>query len=163
MDERNFISVEEELEYIRNYLNIQKYKYSNKFRASFHIEEDVKDYMVLKLLLQPLVENALEYGIGPLTTQGDISIRIYQEGQTLKMRVQDNGPGMDPRLIAGIQEAQSKGIGIRNTISRIKLHFGDEYGIYFLSEPYLYTIVEISVPLISKEEVDEYAQSVDRG
>jgi two-component system sensor histidine kinase YesM len=158
MDERNLISVEEELEYIRSYLNIQKFKYSNKFNASFHIEEEIKTCMVLKLLLQPIIENALEYGIGPLPTQGDILIKIYKDGQALKLRVQDNGPGMDQELIAKLLDnsIQTKGIGIRNTISRIKLNFGDDFGIFILSEPYLYTIVEISVPLIIGEEVENH-------
>ena len=114
--------------------------------------------MVLKLLLQPIVENALNHGINYIRNQGVILIKVYAENKILKIRIQDNGVGMNEATISKIinNKINSKSIGLSNVISRIKLNFGDTYGLYISSEPYVCTIVEISIPLISLEEVKGY-------
>lgn len=158
MDKRVFISIREEVEYIKCYFNIQEYKYSNKFKYELHIEEDVYQLNVLKLILQPIVENSLKHGIQPSSRQGVIVIKIYKEVDFLKMKVQDNGVGMDEKLISNIldNKVQSESIGITNVISRIKLNFGDNYGMQIYSQKHLFTTVEITLPIISDEEMDQY-------
>lgn len=159
MEDRNFITVEEEVQYINSYLHIQKYKYSGKFVPIISVADDVKDYMVLKLLLQPIVENSIMHGISSLVEQqGIISIKIFKEENFLKLKVQDNGIGLSDSTIKNIfnNKIHPTGIGINNVISRIKLHFGDVYGVSILSEQNLFTIVEVSLPLITKDEVEKY-------
>ncbi|HHW47882.1 MAG TPA: histidine kinase [Clostridiaceae bacterium] len=158
MSEKSFITVEDEIKYITSYLNIQKYKYSGKFIYNVSVEEDTCKYMLPKLLLQPIVENSLIHGIAPLNSQGIISIRIYRDENMLKLLVRDNGCGMDEEKIRLIldNKIQSAGIGIYNVISRIKLYFGEEYGVTIQSEPFVNTTLEIAIPLISEDKVDKY-------
>lgn len=158
MDVRSFITIEEENQYLRCYLNIQEYRYTNNFSYTFIIEDDVKNYMIPKLLLQPIVENCLIHGITPLKSQGVISVKIYQDHNTLKLRIQDNGIGIDEETIEKLlnSKIQSDRIGLHNVISRIKMYFGSKYGLSIYSQQNIYTIVELSIPLITKEDVQKY-------
>ncbi len=158
LEKRSFIEVEEEMNYLKCYLNIQEYKYSNKFSWDMYVEAGIEKYMLPKLTLQPLVENALLHGIGPLDTQGVLSIKIYREAQYLTMRVQDNGKGISRDLIQSIlnNKAGKVGIGIHNVISRMKLYFGDNCRFSISSEENMFSIFEISIPLIKIDEVENY-------
>lgn len=158
MDGRVFISVGEEVEYIKSYLSIQEFKYNNLV-YNIILEENVVELMTLKLLLQPIVENSLIHGINAKEGQSIINIKIYRDSETLKMRIQDNGCGMSTETISNILENRihSKGIGLSNVISRIKLYFGDNYGLNIISQPDLFTVMEIALPAISKDEVKNYA------
>ena len=159
MDNRQFISVEEEIQYIESYLRIQEYKYTNKFVYNIIADDSVKGLMVLKLLLQPIVENAIIHGIAPMKGQGIVLIKMYKEGHVLKMKVQDNGLGISKQHIDDILGCKilEDSIGLSNVIYRIKLNFGADYGITILSEENLYTVIELIVPLIMENEVDSYA------
>lgn len=158
MEQKQFISISEEVEYIKSYLSIQEYKYSNKFTYDIFLDDGVEQCMTLKLLLQPIVENALIHGIAQLNYDGVILIRIYREGSLIKLRVQDNGAGMDEETMEKVlnKKQKSERIGINNVISRIKLNFGEDYGLSILSQKNLYTIVELSIPVINREEVNKY-------
>lgn len=157
MDERIFISVREEVEYTKNYLGIQDFKY-NHMEYNILVEDDVEELMTLKLLLQPIVENSLIHGISAKSDKGIINIKIYLEDNCLKMRVQDNGIGMDDETIKAIMENKihSRGIGLSNVIARIKMYFGDAYGVTIVSQKELFTIMEITIPAIKKDEVKNY-------
>ncbi len=159
MQDRSFISVGEEIQYIKSYLTIQSYKYSNKFIADFTIEDGVIDCMILKLLLQPIVENAIVHGIAPMQTRGIITIKIFKDENCLKIRIRDNGVGISENKIEELMhtEVDSDSIGIRNVISRIKLHFGEEYGVSIISEPDIFTVVEVTIPVIHSGEVEKFA------
>lgn len=159
MDSRVFISVEEEIQYIENYLKIQEYKYTNKFIYNIVADEDIMNKLILKLLLQPIVENALIHGIAPMKGQGILLIKLYREDNHIKLRVQDNGIGIGKTRIEEILSGSifSSGIGLSNIISRIEINFGKNYGVTILSEPNLYTVVELSVPIINENEVNNYA------
>lgn len=158
LDKRKFISISEETDYLKDYLRIQEYRYSDKFKSIFLVDEDVKNKWIPKLLLQPLLENAIRHGIVPMIGQGIIQIRIFAETGELKISVKDNGVGMNNDKTEEIIHAPSDSthIGIANIQSRIKMIFGDHYGLSILSEENLYTAVEICLPLISEEEVDLY-------
>jgi len=159
MDDRQFISLGEEIQCIESYMKIQEYKFTGKFEYKIEVDEKLSDFYVLKLLLQPIVENALLHGIAPLNRNGIILIRIYRDGDCMKLRIQDNGAGMDREKIAEISGAapNKRGIGLTNTMERIKLNFGEDYGIGISSEKGLYTVVELTVPLITEKEVKIYA------
>lgn len=159
LEDRTFISVDEEMRYLKSYLSIQEYKYSNKLVSNFILEEGTGRLMLLKLLLQPIVENSILHGIALMKGQGTILIKIYTENNCLKLRVQDNGIGMGEEKIREIldNKVQSNGIGIQNVLSRIKTNFGNDYGISISSQENLYTIVEITLPVVTEEEVEKYA------
>lgn len=149
-----YITIQQELEHVRAYLNIQKYKYLNKFSTVFEVEEEVLKYKVLKMTLQPIVENALIHGIEPLEYNGVISIKIYKEENRIKFRVTDNGVGMSKEQVRQILTDKNKkhprfsGIGLNNVNERIKLLFGEEYGLKVYSELGLYTTVEVEIPIL---------------
>ncbi len=152
----DFITMGEEVEYIKSYINIQEYRYYDKFRVVFEIEEDILDYKVLRFLIQPVVENAIIHGIGPMTEQGLISIKGFKYDDVLKIRVTDNGEGIPRERLCKIltvddYENKSKfsGIGINNVNERIQINFGDEFGLHIESVPKLYTTVELTLPIIS--------------
>lgn len=158
MDERIFISVKEEIEYINSYLGIQEFKYNN-IAYNIIAADGVEELMTLKLLLQPIVENSLIHGISGRIDNGIINIKVYPEGNCLKMKIQDNGVGMSDETVKDILENKihSNGIGLNNVISRIKMYFGDKYGINIISQQNLFTIMEITIPAVTKERVKDYA------
>lgn len=151
---REFVKLEEELDYVRSYMTIQTYKYLNQFTYSIQAEPDILQCAILKLLLQPIVENALLHGIGHMQQGGVVSIRAYRSDGYMKLDVRDNGIGMTQEQIDAVMRhrapAEGKGfsgLGIRNIHERIRLVYGEGYGIEIFSQPSLYTSVEITLPI----------------
>lgn len=149
---KNIITVGEELQHARSYLDIQKYRYKNKFISYFEIEEDIEKYKTIKLILQPLIENAIYYGMEYMDGDGEIYIRAYTRENDLYFEVEDNGPGMREEQVAGLLTEELKvrskgsGIGLRNVHQRIQLYFGETYGLQIESEPDEGTIIRIHLP-----------------
>ncbi|MHA2856696.1 sensor histidine kinase [Paenibacillus lautus] len=163
-----FLTVQEELDYVERYISIVKYRYMEPIRMVTQVEDDaLLECRVLKLMLQPLVENAIIHGIGPLEQEGLVLIRVCEEGSDLKIEVIDNGKGMT----AGQQEqllgetgkngntSRFSGMGVRNVHERIVHMYGDGYGVKLYSEPGLYTKAEIRLPNIV-ENKDKSRQEV---
>lgn len=155
MDGRQLITVREEADYLASYIKIQEYKYTGKFITRIMIEKEVESACILKLLLQPLVENALLHGIAPLRRQGILTVRIFREDDNLIVRIEDNGVGMAQETIDRIagDNRNSGRIGLSNVISRLELNFNRQSVLKILSEPDCFTIVEIRHPLIPSLEV----------
>jgi len=150
-----FLTVREELAYVEHYFSIMKYRYMKPIRMITEIEDDaLLDCRVLKLMLQPLVENAIIHGIGPLEQDGFVLIRVYEEGNNLKIDVVDNGKGITEEqreyLLKGTgtngETSRFSGMGVRNVHERIVRTYGDSYGVYLCSEPGVYTKAEIRLP-----------------
>lgn len=149
-----FITVKEEIHYLQQYLEIQEYRYSGKFTCYFSVSEDVHDKMVPKLLLQPIVENALLHGLVPKNELGILQIRVYTEDDLLRIRIKDNGKGMtedELTALLAFTASNTTHIGLANVRARLNLLFGELSSFTMWSEPNLYTTVEIGIPLISKE------------
>jgi two-component system sensor histidine kinase YesM len=151
----DLISIREEIEYIKNYINIQEYRYYNKFKVKFEIEEEIMDCKIIKLLLQPVVENSLIHGIEPMDGQGVIVIKGFRYEDVIKITVTDNGVGMTEDVLKNLliiepmaSKSRFSGIGISNVNERIKMYFGEKYGLNIQSVPKLYTTVEITIPII---------------
>ncbi|MEG2546415.1 MAG: ATP-binding protein, partial [Niameybacter sp.] len=142
-----------ELEHARNYLAIQKIRYKNKFEYTLEAEKGTLECQTLKLVLQPLIENALYHGIQYIQHQGQIHIQVWQEEGLLMYRVQDNGVGMERNRCASLLEedtiisSKGSGIGIRNVHRRIQLYYGIDYGLEIESEQDEGTTVLIKMPL----------------
>lgn len=158
---KNVISVGDELQHARSYLAIQKYRYKNKFTSYFEVESDIEQYKTIKLVIQPLIENAIYYGMEYMDGEGEIHIRAYTRDQDLYLEVEDNGPGMPEEqvehLLTGGEKARKKGsgIGLKNVNQRIQLYFGTQYGLEIESEPDEGTVVRIHIPKTTEEEAGE--------
>lgn len=129
---RNIISVREELEHVRNYLFIQKVRFRNTFEHEIIVSEEVLELRTVKLILQPIVENAVHHAIDPYGQSTlHIVIRVYIEEGCLTMSVRDDGIGIPEAKLAGIMSAPrgKGGIGLRNVHERLELTCGKGYGL----------------------------------
>lgn len=148
------ITIKNELEYLKSYLEIQEYRYLDKFQVDYNIDPEILLYRIPKLLLQPIVENALIHGIEPMEGQGLLVIKGYKENDTIKIVITDNGVGIPPGKLKNILCAQERkhagltGIGIANVNERIKIYFGEPYGLVIESVYGFYTMVEVTLPAI---------------
>jgi two-component system sensor histidine kinase YesM len=161
---REFVTIREELDYVRSYMTIQTYRYMNQFSYSIQAEPEILNCTMLKLIIQPIVENALLHGIGHMQQGGILSIRVYKEGALIKLEVRDNGKGMSEeqieKLLQNRRSAENRnfsGIGIHNVHERIKMVYGEPYGIEIFSQPDLFTTVELTLPLTKGDE-NEHVQ-----
>ena len=156
MDGRSFIHIREELDLINSYLDIQRYRYCNKFSFEIDADKELLPFMIPKFFLQPIVENSLLHGIAPLQHSGILVIQLFRSSESLKIRIKDNGVGMSEKQIAQILSGEETRIGINNVLSRIKMYFGAPYGLTINSERGLYTTVDITIPIINESEVEKY-------
>ena len=151
------IPIEKEVEHARSYLMIQNFRYKNQFTYSFHIEEACLPYLCNKITLQPIIENAIYHGINRMVDEGEIIIRIREEEGDIVFSVSDNGVGMSKEQCEEILKSEpgdQTGIGIKNVNDRIKIYFGEEYGITIESELDEGTCVSIRMPKIKEGGYD---------
>lgn len=141
------ITFEEELRHVTSYLEIQKIRHNHRFRYESKIEEQVKDVPILKLILQPIVENSIEHGIWH-DTFDLITIQAEQHQDRLIIDVCDNGPGFDEnsRLNLNKQEMNHQGHGILNVHERLRMYYGNKGGLIICSSEFGST-VRITIPI----------------
>ena len=159
---KSIIPVRDELEHVRNYLMIQHMRFKNRFTYEIEADEDVMELASVKLILQPLVENAVYHGMEFMDGDGEIRIRVYRDGEDLYMRVSDNGLGMTKEQVEGmftdkphVKSGSGSGIGVRNVNERIRLYFGQEYGLSIESELDEGTVVTIHMRAVPYAETAE--------
>jgi len=150
------ISIENEVEHAKSYLIIQKIRYKNKFDFFIELPEKLKKYMTVKLILQPIIENAIYHGINKITDKGLISIVVSQQRENIQFKITDNGYGIDKQKIAIILSEKAKtestsGVGLNNVNERIKLSYGDSYGITINSVVDEGTTVIIEIPIVERD------------
>lgn len=150
---QEFISIFNEIEHIKNYLTIQKMRYKSKLDFEINVDKSILPCKVIKIILQPLVENAIYHGIRNNAGKGHIQITGIRKENRILLQVIDNGIGMSPEEIHNIYQkdrtsVQGSGIGVQNVNQRIKLHFGEPYGLHFESELGKGTTVNIWLPVI---------------
>ncbi|MCR4904363.1 MAG: sensor histidine kinase [Butyrivibrio sp.] len=155
---KTIISIEDEVKHARNYMNIQKVRYKNEFTVEFDIDKKINNYCTVKLIIQPILENAIYYGVEGMDGEGEINVRGYMKDEDIYLEVEDNGIGIPKEQIELIMKQDEKakkrgsGVGIANVDKRIKLRFGDEYGIRIYSEPDEGTRVVMRIPAIEYNE-----------
>ena len=160
---RNIIPVSDELEHARNYLTIQMVRYKNKFQVDISAEPETLRLSTIKLIIQPLLENAIHHGMECMDGDGEISVRAYLKDGDLYIDVSDNGMGIPAELCETLLTDQSRirskgsGIGLRNVHERIQLCYGRPYGLTIFSEPDVGTTVRIRLPRV------EYDGAPERG
>ena len=156
---RDYITVKEEATHIRSYLTIQQFRYRDILEYEMDIPEELEEYQILKLTLQPLVENALYHGIKNKRGLGQILVSGKKQGDHLVFTVRDNGKGMDPERLAYVQrlisgelkdEDAPSGFGLFNVNQRLQLNYGPEYGLILASEEGEWTEVNAIIPAVKK-------------
>jgi two-component system sensor histidine kinase YesM len=163
----DWITIGEEVERIKSYLTIQKMRYRDILDFTIEVDEEVADNTILKLILQPLVENALYHGIKNKREGGTISVRARRKGDfEVLLEVEDNGIGFTPEKLFQLRTEleddsgdikMESGFGIGNVNKRIRLYYGKQYGVYVQSEYTTGTCVTLVIPAkveISLQEED---------
>lgn len=156
---KNIVTVKDEIDHVRNYLMIQHMRFKNKFDYEFDVAEDVLELPSLKLMLQPLVENAIYHGMEFMDGDGMITVKAWRKEDELYLSVADNGLGMTEDKVEMILTGKStsgngrgSGIGVKNVNERIKLYFGEAYGLTIDSETDEGTTVIIHLPAKDEKE-----------
>ena len=160
----NIIPIGDEIEHARNYLTIQMMRYKNKFSADISAQEGIEKLYTIKLIIQPILENAIYHGMEYADGEGEIHIRAFREGENVIIEVEDNGPGMSQEVVEQLlkpqgsagPKAKGSGIGLRNVHQRIRLTFGEPYGLTILSEPDSGTVVRICLPALDEAQARKY-------
>jgi sensor histidine kinase YesM len=131
--ESQVTTLRDEVAYAKTYIRIMSFRYKDKIRCEWQIDEELLNGIVVKMILQPLLENAIRHTLQSGAEQVQISISITREGDAVRIAVTDNGPRLADEKLAAIQdnlERRDRGkVGLYNVNSRIQLHFGEQYGI----------------------------------
>ena len=155
---RELIPLTDELQHAKCYLTIQSYRYRDQFSYRFETDDSLGAYLCNKITIQPLIENAIYHGIDRMVDEGEIVISVREapdDPNDILITVSDNGVGMTEeqcRRILQKEKNDSGGIGVKNVNDRLKIQFGDRYGITLQSEPDVGTTVTVRIPKIRQEE-----------
>lgn len=147
---QNIIPLPNEIEHARNYLLIQKMRFGDSFAYTIDVEPGLEKYYVVKLILQPLVENSIGHGLKE-DEQGRIAIRAYSDGDFLKFEIKDNGYGMTPEKVEELlksfkDDTVYQGVGLKNVYQRIRIYYGDKADVLIHSEEDVGTTITVVIP-----------------
>ncbi|MCZ8517367.1 sensor histidine kinase [Paenibacillus filicis] len=162
------VSLQEELDHINNYFKIQKHRFGDRLELSLSVPDELRQASILKLTIQPLVENAVNHGVQRMRSGGFIHVGARDHDGLLTITVMDNGPGIEDTKLEQLQHAlhtanalhglrdAADGIGLLNIHQRIQLYYGKEYGVTISSPPGKGTMVSVTTPLrlVDQEEAD---------
>jgi two-component system sensor histidine kinase YesM len=162
----DWITIHQEIEHVRSYLTIQKMRYRDILDYKVEVDDDILDGTILKLTLQPLVENALYHGIKNKRNGGTITVRARRADQNIVLlEVQDDGVGFTQYKLARIQEEinndsneatlKESGFGLENVNKRIKLFYGKQYGLCISSQYLEGTLVRVTIPLKDNSDLHQ--------
>lgn len=160
------VTVAEELQHVNNYISIQKIRFDNKFDLILDLSQGIREQKVLKLILQPIVENALLHGLQYCSTGRTIKIRGYRTDLLLIFQISDDGIGMSIEQLHEIQDKfaqeahftelgqrNNQSIGLKNIHSRIELYYGQGYGLSIESKEMIGTTITIKLPILREKEL----------
>jgi two-component system LytT family sensor kinase len=158
--DRPFSSVNDEISFLRTYLEIEKIRFGDRLRVNFEIEEATSQLAIPTFILQPLVENSLKHGLGPKVGENLLTIRARQVTEHLELTVEDNGVGANVSLkLAG---RGSTGLGLRNVEERLQTVYRGDAQFSFESVPRLGSRAQILIPITKKSQIREEAAGVVR-
>lgn len=156
--DKEYITISQEISYIKNYVTLQKYRYDEMFQVEYFIDDSLLEERVLKFILQPLVENCIFHAFSYKDKNGIIQIRINDCGEEMCLTVEDDGKGMSEEKVNALYHKESshskKGltsIGVKNVNERLQLYYGEKYGLKIYSEEGCYTKIVMKVPKIKEE------------
>lgn len=166
---REIIALREEMCHVVSYLQIQKQRYGDMLSYTVDLPQELEEWYVVKLILQPLVENAIYHGIKERETPGQVHITGRKEGDTLLLCVEDDGPGIAPQRLEILQKDLARGLcvsgegyGIFNVNERVRLYFGTQYGLFLESVAGEGCRATVKLPCVPQREVDAYVSLIDR-
>ena len=160
--DRDLISLREELENTRSYLELERIRYSNIMDYEIEVSKELEACQVPALILQPIVENAIFHGLEAKASGGLIVVDVLKDGDDLLINISDDGKGMDSRRLKEVRarieldaDEARKSIGLVNVSGRIKINFGKEYGLTIDSEENIGTCVGVRLPIIKGTEYED--------
>ena len=158
---KNIIPLKDELNHAESYITIQHMRFRN-FTFRIHTAQDILHMTSIKLIIQPLLENAVYHGMELMDDEGEIEVNAYAEEDSLYIEVRDNGMGIPEEEINGLLKRESShrgkgsGIGLKNVHERIQLYFGENYGLTIISEADVGTTIRIHLPLLPYEQAEQW-------
>jgi two-component system sensor histidine kinase YesM len=173
IQQKEEITTQQELEHLHSYLEIQKYRFEELFEYEINVPEELLSNPILKLTLQPLVENSIQHGFEGISYMGRIHVRAQEEGSDVAFYIEDNGIGMTQEQLAlfatsgltSLQEiyedlpetGERRGLGVGNVADRLRIHYGNRYGLILCSAPGQGTVIKCLIPNGIRSEKDHEA------
>ncbi|MCH4886193.1 sensor histidine kinase [Acidaminobacter sp. JC074] len=159
--DNKLISLRDEMKYIENYISIMKYRYEGRLTFKRDIDPQILSIKIPRLILQPIVENAINHGIGKTKKVGEINISAFRKEEDIVIEICDNGKGMTVDTLKEVYQRigdkqDGSSIGLQNVDKRLKLFYGEDYGITILSEEDVYTKVVVIIPEKKLTQGDNY-------
>lgn len=165
IQDKEEIPLDQEIEHLQSYLEIQKFRFDDLFDYEIDVSQEMRRRSVLKLTLQPLVENCIQHGFEGISYTGHIHISCWSEHGRIFLQVQDNGIGMDPQQLMKFEYMKTdredgedrkdqvrhlyeerRGLGVRSVADRIRIHYGENYGLFICSSRLTGTIIQCVFP-----------------
>lgn len=162
IQQKEEITIEQELEHLNSYLEIQKYRFEELFEYSIEVPNELLTNPILKLTLQPLVENCIQHGFDGIAYMGRIVVRAQEEGNNIAFYIEDNGIGIEEEQLArfatsgmtSLQEiyedlpdsGERRGLGVGNVADRLRIHYGNGYGLILCSISGQGTVIKCLIP-----------------
>ena len=156
-NEDETVSIIQEIQYVKSYLTIQKMRYKDKLEYEIDVDPSIYSVHIVKLVLQPIIENAIYHGLKYKDSKGMIWVKGHQDGRNAVIEIKDDGVGMDEETLAHIFEKHkvnyhSNGVGVYNIQKRLSLYYGQEYGLRYESEKGKGTTVTVVSPRDQEEQ-----------
>ena len=156
-NEDETVSIIQEIQYVKSYLTIQKMRYKDKLEYEIDVDPSIYSVHIVKLVLQPIIENAIYHGLKYKDSKGMIWVKGHQDGRNAVIEIKDDGVGMDEETLAHIFEKHkvnyhSNGVGVYNIQKRLSLYYGQEYGLRYESEKGKGTTVTVVIPRDQEEQ-----------
>ena len=157
--ENELVTIGQEIEYVRSYLTIQKMRYKDKLEFEINVDSRITHAQIIRLVLQPIVENAIYHGLKYKESKGMLKVHGYELGERIIIDITDDGVGMDEETLKHIYDKHkvnyhSNGVGVYNVQQRLVLYYGKEYGIIYHSEKGKGTTATVVIPK-RQEDVHE--------
>ncbi len=157
--ENELVTIGQEIEYVRSYLTIQKMRYKDKLEFEINVDPRITHAQIIRLVLQPIVENAIYHGLKYKESKGMLKVHGYELGERIIIDITDDGVGMDEETLKHIYDKHkvnyhSNGVGVYNVQQRLVLYYGKEYGIIYHSEKGKGTTATVVIPK-RQEDVHE--------
>lgn len=162
IQQKEVIRIDQELEHLRSYLEIQKFRFEELFEFEIDVPESLWSYGILKLTLQPLVENSIQHGFEGIDYLGKITVTAQEEGDDIAFYVEDNGIGIPQERLARFatggmttlgelyeespETGERRGLGVGNVADRLRIHYGPGYGLLICSSPGQGTVIKCLIP-----------------
>ncbi|MBB6679572.1 cache domain-containing sensor histidine kinase [Cohnella lubricantis] len=178
IQQREVIRIDQELEHLRSYLEIQKFRFEDLFEFEIEVPEELLGYEILKLTLQPLVENSIQHGFEGIDYLGRIKVSAKEEGGNIAFFVEDNGIGIPQERLSYFsasgmtslermyeespETGERRGLGVGNVADRLRIHYGPGYGLLLCSSPGQGTVIKCLIPKIAGGRTNEAEGSAGR-